>query len=212
MEQAAEGGAARESEKLPAKAAVVKAATVKPSVIKAWPAAYDDAATKYGTADADEIPIPGHPIAVTPVAADPCIARSRACRNCDRTRAKINADASCRSGRCTHCQRAHCQSRSQKELFHAAHNPSIPCGPFYQSALRLAHHLEACFLLPLELAVLQMQTLRLRKVAAVNENKRPQLFDGFVLSAAAFFWRMRSRGRRDILEKRTVLLLTLLNS
>jgi hypothetical protein len=32
-----------------------------------------------------------------------------------------------------------------------------------------------------------MQTLRLRKVAAVRENKRPQLFGGFVLSAAAFF-------------------------
>ena len=98
MEQAAEGGAARESEKLPA-IAVVDAATVKSSAVEARPATHDDAAAKYGTADADEVPIAGHPVAVIPVAADPRITRSRACRNCDRTCANVNAEARCRSGR-----------------------------------------------------------------------------------------------------------------
>jgi hypothetical protein len=64
----------------------------------------------------------------------------------------------------------------------------------------------------LRLAVLLMQTLRQRKVAAARENKRPQLFGGFVLSGAAFFFGTRSRGRRDILRKRSVLLTPLIGA
>src|ERR1700722_5156355 len=39
---------------------------------------------------------------------------------------------------------------------------------------------------PFSSPALQMQTLRQRKVAAVRENKRPQLFGGFVFVALVF--------------------------
>jgi hypothetical protein len=74
------------------------------------------------------------------------------------------------------------------------------CAGRFASPLWLAHHLEACFSLPPELAVLHMQTPRQRKVAAACENKRPQLFGGFVFMASAFFQKKALPKRCDILE------------
>ena len=154
MVQAAEGGATRESEKLAAETAAVKAAPVD-----AGPTAKDHAAADDRATDANpyEVPIAGNPVAVIPVTGHPRVSGSRASRNSYRTCANIKSDSSCLGGRCGHGQRSHCQCCSQhlSAPLHAAHNPSIPRGPFYMSALARRHP-GACFLLLRWLTVLHM--------------------------------------------------------
>jgi hypothetical protein len=133
-----------------------------------------------------EIPVAGHPVTVVPVAADPCVSRSRARRNGYRTCANVKADSSCLSGRSADGQRSHCQCCSQQKLLHAAHIPSISVRTVSQVRPSLPTTLELGSCCPLGLPVLSMQTLRKRKVAGARQNKSAQLFGRFVFTARAF--------------------------